>query len=267
MHAGAQWAKLRTASGTAALPSFCRFSSTGFRTRGVPFRRVAACCLHALPRLPGGPVLPTPGVPVYLRTSAGGRVCWPSLLPDGDSGPPKPVRNTPACVGKVSGWAGRLRVSSPGPRQSRDAWSAASSRSPPSCQPFLSRRGPAIGVAASGCRERARAMLWPRCRAGSRRHSPPHPPAHGLAALGVSAVRPAPSTPGPLPPPGPTQGLEARSPGLGSAHAQHRGQPPAPGAARSWGASDAARPALTRGLPSACCCGGRGALSQWTPST
>lgn len=211
---------------------------------------------------PQRPSPPTPGVPVYLRTSAGGRVCWPSLLPDGDPGPPKPVRNTPACVGKVSGWAGRLGVSSPGPRLSGAALSAVSSRSPPSCQPFLPRRGPAIGVAASGRRESERAMLRRWRRAGSGGHAPPAP-----AALGVSVARPAPSTRGPLPPPRPPQGLEFRSPGLSSAHAQHRGQPPAPGAARSWATSDAARPALTRGLLSACCCRGRGAHSQLTHST
>lgn len=87
------------------------------------------------------------------------------------------------------------------------------------------------------------------------------------AAPGVSVARPAPSARGPLPPPGRPQGREFRSPGLSSAHAQHRGQPPAPGAARSWGPSDAARPALTRGLPSARGCRGRGAHSPLTHST
>lgn len=139
--------------------------------------------------LPRGPVAPTPGVPVYLRTSAGGRVCWPSLLPDGDPGPPKPVRNTPACVGKVSGWAGRLGVSSPGPRLSGAALSAVSSRSPPSCQPFLPRRGPAIGVAASGRRERTRdaAAVAPR---GERRARPSCPCGPGGLSHPSCAQRP-----------------------------------------------------------------------------
>lgn len=46
------------------------------------------------------------------------------------------------------------------------------------------------------------------------------------------------------------QALQPCSAGLGSAHARRKGQPPAPGAARSWGTSDAAGPALPRGLPS-----------------
>lgn len=128
---------------------------------------------------------------------------------------------------------------------------AASSRPPPSSLP-----GPAIGVAASGHGARERAMLrrWPR---GG--HAPPALAAPG----GCPSARPAPSAPGPLPPPGPPQGPEPPSPGLGSAHARRSGQPPAPGAARSWGPADAARPALPCGLPSACCCEGGGAHSRW----
>lgn len=76
--------------------------STGSRARRVPFGRWAARCLHALGRLSRGRV--PPGVPCTSARVPGGRVCWRSLLSDGDSGPPKPVRNTPACVGKVSGW-------------------------------------------------------------------------------------------------------------------------------------------------------------------
>lgn len=94
-----------------------------------------------------------------------------------------------------------------------------------------------------------------------------HAPPAQAAPWGSRSARPAPSAPGPLPPPGPPQGTEPPSPGLGSAHARRSGQPPAPGAARSWVTAAAARPALPCGLPSACCCEGGGAHSRWTHST
>ena len=120
LHAGAQWAKLRRASGHRRTSELWQDFKHWVSHVGNPFRAVAPACLHAHSTSPeawSSP--PRPRVSEYLRVRARGQICLTSLLPDGDSGPPKPARNTPACVGKVSGRVGRLGVSSAAPRRER----------------------------------------------------------------------------------------------------------------------------------------------------
>lgn len=115
LHAGAQWAKLRRASGHRYISELRQDFKHWFPRVGSPFR-AGWRPLPARPqRFSGGPG--PPRVPVYLRVRARGQVCLTSLLPSGDSGPPKLARHTPACVGKVSGREGTLGVSSPAPRR------------------------------------------------------------------------------------------------------------------------------------------------------
>ncbi|XP_045311759.1 collagen alpha-1(I) chain-like [Leopardus geoffroyi] len=140
---------------------------------------------------------------------------------------------TPSLGTRLSGLekfrAGREGWESPllAPGASGAAWPAATSRSPPPSRPFLFRRGPALGVAASRPRDPEREVRRRRRRPGapSGGHAPAARAAPGGPARPARALRPPPL---PEPPPGP----EPLSAGPRGAHAGRRGQPPAPRAAR-----------------------------------
>lgn len=228
--------KVTQSPGQRCAAALLQVLSTGSRARGVPFGCGAACCLHALGRLPRGRV--PPGVPCASARVLGGRVWWRSLLPDGDSGPPKPVRNTPACVGKVSGCAGGGKAGSLLSRASAERGCLVRGFLPVSLLPDLPSSPPP--------RARCRGL---RARRGRARDVAAAAPLSGTEDTPLLCPRPWGSrsrrvAAGPRAP--------VARPGRGARLAQ--GQPPAPGAAPSGGTSDAAAvPALPRGLPSVAC--------------
>lgn len=65
LHAGAQWAKLRQASGHRYTPELLQVSKHCFSPAGSPFRACSRCCLHGPSHLPQGAV--PPRVAVCLR--------------------------------------------------------------------------------------------------------------------------------------------------------------------------------------------------------
>jgi hypothetical protein len=218
LHAGAQWAKLRKASGH-RYPSESvevlsdRFGFEESLSAVWPPAAFTPSATSGEARFLPGCLCTSACVPGYVGLFAEPPPCW--QLRDTQI-----CANSPACVGKVSGWAGRLRVSSPGTRRQQDflahGWLPVSSSLPDS--PFSPRprtrcRGLRAGESRREMRQaaepRSLRRARPRCARGpwvSRRPCalPPGRARRDPEALASSQLR---------------QGLQSYSDRPGSAHA------------------------------------------------